>query len=80
MKPGDCYLDDYYEPETVVLKVTEIGPVLIEDIFHYKYRVVYSSDSDRMRKDDIVSRSIDDEDLIPVAMITIDDKLMIIKL
>jgi hypothetical protein len=80
MKPGECYMDEYYEPETVVLKVTEIEPVLIEDIFHYKYRVVYSSDPDRMRKDDIVSRSIDDEDLIPVAMMTIDNKLMIIKL
>lgn len=80
MKLEDYFMDEYYEPETVVLKVTEIEPVLIEDIFHYKCRVVYSSDPDRMRKDDIVSRSIDDEDLIPVAMITIDDKLMIIKL
>ena len=80
MKPGDYYLDDYYEPETVVVKVTEIEPVLIEDASRYKCKVVYSSDPGRMRKDDIVSRSIDDDDLIPVAMITIDDKLMIIKL
>ena len=79
MKPGDCYLDDYYEPETVVVKVTQIETV-IEDASRYKCRVVYSSDPGRMRKDDIVSRSIDDDDLIPVAMITIDDKLMIIKL
>ena len=79
MKPGDYYIDDYYEPETVVVKVTQIETV-IEDASRYKCRVVYSSDPGRMRKDDIVSRSIDDEDLIPVAMITIDDKLMIIKL
>ena len=79
MKPGDCYIDDYYEPETVVVKVTQIETV-IEDASRYKCRVVYSSDPGRMRKDDIVSRSIDDDDLIPVAMITIDDKLMIIKL
>ena len=79
MKPGDCYIDNYYEPETIVVKVTQIETV-IEDASRYKCRVVYSSDPGRMRKDDIVSRSIDDEDLIPVAMITIDDKLMIIKL
>ena len=79
MKPGDCYIDDYYEPETVVVKVTQIETV-IEDASRYKCKVVYSSDPGRMRKDDIVSRSIDDDDLIPVAMITIDDKLMIIKL
>ena len=79
MKPGEYYLDNYYEPETVVVKVTQIETV-IEDASRYKCRVVYSSDPGRMRKDDIVSRSIDDEDLIPVAMITIDDKLMIIKL
>lgn len=79
MKPGECYIDDYYEPETVVVKVTQIETV-IEDASRYKCKVVYSSDPGRMRKDDIVSRSIDDDDLIPVAMITIDDKLMIIKL
>jgi len=79
MKPGECYIDDYYEPETVVVKVTQIETV-IEDASRYKCKVVYSSDPGRMRKDDIVSRSIDDEDLIPVAMITIDNKLMIIKL
>ena len=79
MKPGDYFMDEYYEPETVVVKVTQIETV-IEDAPHYKCKVVYSSDPGRMRKDDIVSRSIDDDDLIPVAMITIDDKLMIIKL
>ena len=79
MKPGECYIDDYYEPETVVVKVTQIETV-IEDASRYKCKVVYSSDPGRMRKDDIVSRSIDDDDLIPVAMITIDNKLMIIKL
>ena len=79
MKPGECYMDTYYEPETVVVKVTQIETV-IEDASRYKCKVVYSSDPGRMRKDDIVSRSIDDDDLIPVAMITIDDKLMIIKL
>jgi hypothetical protein len=79
MKPGECYMDEYYEPETVVVKVTQIQTI-IEDASRYKCKVVYSSDPDRMKKDDIVSRSIDDEDLIPVAMITIDDKLMIIKL
>jgi hypothetical protein len=42
--------------------------------------VVYTSDPHRMRMNEIVSRTSDDEDLIPVAMITIDDKLMIIKL
>ena len=76
MKPGDCYLDDYYEPETVVLKVTEIK----DDPGGYKCRVVYTSDSNRLEMGETVSRWAIDHQLIPVAMITIDDKLMIIKL
>ncbi len=75
MKPGDCYIDDYYEPETVVLRVTDQ-----ESADGYACTVVYSSDPYRMRIGEKVSRYIDDEELIPVAMITIDDKLMIIKL
>jgi hypothetical protein len=76
MKPGDCYLDDYYEPDTVVLKVTEIK----DDPGGYKCRVVYTTDSNRMEMGEVVSRWLIDDQLIPVAMITIDDKLMIIKL
>ena len=75
MKPGDCYIDDYYEPDTVVLKVSDlIGPD------GHECTIVYTSDPDVMSIGYNVARSIDDEDLIPVAMITIDDKLMIIKL
>jgi hypothetical protein len=75
MKPGDCYIDDYYEPDTIVVQVTDQ-----ESADGFTCTVVYSSDPDRMRIGEKVSRYSDDEDLIPVAMITIDDKLMIIKL
>jgi hypothetical protein len=75
MKPGDYYIDNYYEPETIVLKVTDLM-----DADGYECTVVYSSDPDRMGMNYIATRYSDDEDLIPVAMITIDDKLMIIKL
>ncbi len=76
MKPGEYYIDEYFEPETVVLKVTTI-----EDTpGGYKCRVVYTSDPNRMEMGEVVSRWSIDNDLIPVTMVTIDDKLMIIKL
>ena len=75
MKPGDCYIDDYYEPDTIVLKVTDVM-----EADGYECTVVYTSDPDRMRKGARATRYSDDDELIPVAMITIDNKLMIIKL
>ncbi len=75
MKPGDCYIDEYYEPDTIVVRVTDQ-----ESADGYTCTVVYSSDPYRMRIGEKVSRYSNDEDLIPVAMITIDNKLMIIKL
>jgi hypothetical protein len=75
MKQGDCYIDDYYEPETVVLRVTNLM-----DADGHECMVVYTSDPHRMRMNEIVSRTSDDEDLIPVAMITIDNKVILIKL
>ena len=75
MKPGDCFIDDYYEPDTVVLKVSDIIGV-----DRHKCKVVYSSDPDRMRIGEIVARASDDEELIPVAMITIDNKVILINL
>ena len=75
MKPGDCYIDDYFEPDIIVLKVSDlIGPD------GYYCTVVYTSDFDRMEIGQEVTRHSNDEELIPVAMITIDGKLMIIKL
>jgi hypothetical protein len=75
MKPGDCYIDDYYEPDTVVLKVSDLMGA-----DGYECTVVYTSDPDRMRKGAMVTRTSDDEELIPVAMITIDNKVILIKL
>jgi len=75
MKPGDCFIDDYYEPETVVLKVTDQ-----DTADGYTCRVVYSSDPHRMDMGQTVSRWLPDEDLIPVAMITIDNKVILINL
>ena len=75
MKPGDCYIDDYYEPDTVVVRVTDQ-----DTADGYKCIVVYSSDPDRMRIGEIVARTSDDEELIPVAMITIDNKVILINL
>ena len=75
MKPGDCYIDDYYEPDTVVLKVSDLMGA-----DGYECKVVYTSDPDRMRKGAMVTRTSDDEELIPVAMITIDNKVILINL
>jgi hypothetical protein len=75
MKPGDCYIDEHFEPDTVVLKITDQ-----DTADGYICTVVYTSDPHLMRKGAMVTRYSDDEELIPVAMITIDDKLMIIKL
>jgi len=75
MKPGDCYIDDYYEPDTIVVRVTDQ-----ESADGYACTVVYSSDPDRMWIGEKVSRYSDDEDLIPVAMITIDNKVILINL
>lgn len=75
MKPGDYYIDEYFEPDTIVLKVSDLqGPD------GYYCTVVYTSDFDRMEKGQTVTRYSNDEELIPVAMITIDNKLIIIKL
>ena len=75
MKLGDCYIDKHYEPDTVVLKVT-----IIKDAPSYKCKVVYTSDPHRLEMGETVTRLSIDNELIPVAMITIDNKLMIIKL
>jgi hypothetical protein len=75
MKLGDYYIDDYYEPDTVVLKVSDII-----EVNRHKCTVVYSSDPDRMSIGEIVVRTSDDEELIPVAMITIDNKVILINL
>jgi hypothetical protein len=75
MKPGDYYIDNYFEPETVVLRVTDIM-----EADGHECIVVYTSDPTRMHKDYIVARHSNDEDLIPVAMITIDNKVILINL
>jgi hypothetical protein len=75
MKPGDYYIDDYYEPETIVIQVTDVRDADGNDCI-----VVYTSDPNRIPKGSLVSRTLDDEDLIPVAMITIDNKVILINL
>jgi hypothetical protein len=85
MKPGDCYIDDYYEPETVVIQIIEY-PVVIKVVEYpnsgdgFQGKVVYTSNPDIISKDITVRGHDYDKGLIPVAMITIDNKLMIIKL
>lgn len=76
MKPGDCFVDTYYEPDTIVLKVSSksMGPD------GYACTVIYTSVPNRMEKGQTVTRYSDDEELIPIAMITIDDKVILIKL
>ena len=75
MKPGDCYIDNYFEPDTVVLKVSDLMGA-----DGYECTVVYTSDPHLMRKGAMVTRWSNDEELIPVAMITIDNKVILIKL
>jgi len=76
MKRGDCYIDEHFEPDTVVLKITD------QDYTADGYicTVVYTSDPHLMRKGAMVTRYSDDEELIPVAMITIDNKVILINL
>jgi hypothetical protein len=75
MKPGDCFIDDYYEPDTIVVRVTDTIEVDTHECI-----VVYTSDPYRLRLGEIVARTSDDEELIPVAMITIDNKVILINL
>ena len=75
MKPGDCFIDEHFEPDTVVLRLSDR---LLAD--GYECTVVYTSDPHLMGLGVTLTRWSNDEELIPVAMITIDDKLMIIKL
>lgn len=75
MKPGDCYIDDYYEPDTIVLKVGDLtGPD------GYECTVVYTSDPHRIEIGETVTRWSNDEELIPVVMLKIDGKVIPIKL
>ena len=76
MKPGDCYIDDYYEPETVVIQVVEYP----NSGNNFTGNVIYTSNPDILPRDITVKGYNYDKGLIPVAMITIDNKLMIIKL
>jgi hypothetical protein len=75
MKPGDCYLDAYYEPDTIVLQVTNVC-----NADGHECIVVYTSDPYRLRLGEKVSRYSNDDELIPVAMITIDNKVILINL
>jgi hypothetical protein len=75
MKPGECYIDDYYEPDTIVLQLTNVS-----NDYSHECIVVYSSDPGRMEIGAKVSRYLNDEELIPVAMITIDNKVILINL
>lgn len=85
MKPGEYYMDAYYEPETVVIQIIEY-PVVIKVVEYpnsgdgFKGKVIYTSNPHIMARDITVRGHDYDQGLIPVAMITIDDKLMIIKL
>ena len=79
MKQGDCFIDDYYEPDTIVVQVTNVNNA-VSNADGHECTVVYSSDPHRMRIGEKVSRYSDDEDLIPVAMITIDNKVILINL
>ena len=76
MKRGEYYLDTYYEPETIVIHIIET----LYDGDSFKGNVIYTSDPDRIGMSTVMTGYSDDPELIPVAMITIDDKLMIIKL
>ncbi len=77
MKPGDYYIDEYYEPEETVMM-----QIIHEHLYSgcYKAKVIYTSDPDRVPKDSLETVWSNDKHLVPAAMITIDDKLMIIKL
>ena len=85
MKRGEYYLDTYYEPETIVIHIIEY-PVVIKVVEYpnsgdgFKGKVIYTSNPHIMARDITVRGHDYDQGLIPVAMITIDDKLMIIKL
>jgi hypothetical protein len=76
MKPGDCFIDDYYEPETVVIQIIEY----LNNGDGFKGKVVYTSNPDIISKDITVKGYNYDKGLIPVAMITIDDKVILINL
>ena len=75
MKPGDYYMDEHFEPYTVILRVSDlIGPD------GHECTIVYTSNSYRMRLGEKVTRWSNDEELIPVVMLKIDGKVIPIKL
>ena len=81
MKPGACYMDTYYEPETVVIQVVEYpNSGYPNSGNNFTGNVIYTSNPDILPRDITVKGYNYDKGLIPVAMITIDNKLMIIKL
>jgi hypothetical protein len=81
MKSGDCYIDEYYEPETIVIQIIEYPVVIYPNSGDgFTGKVIYTSNPHIMSRDITVRGHDYDQGLIPVAMITIDDKLMIIKL
>jgi hypothetical protein len=85
MKVGDCYIDEYYEPETVVIQIIEY-PVVIQVVEYtnsgdgFKGKVIYTSNPHIMSSGITVRGHDYDKGLIPVAMITIDNKVILIKL
>jgi hypothetical protein len=76
MKVGDCYIDDYYEPETVVIQVVEYP----NSRNNFTGKVIYTSNPDIIPRDITVKGYNYDKGLIPVAMITIDNKVILINL
>jgi hypothetical protein len=85
MKLGDCYIDEYYEPETVVIQIIEY-PVVIQVVEYpnsgdgFKGKVIYTSNPHIISRDITVRGHDYDKGLIPVAMITIDNKVILINL
>ena len=81
MKPGDCYIDEYYEPETIVIQIIEYPVVIYPNNGDgFQGKVIYTSNPHIMARDITVRGHDYDQGLIPVAMMTIDNKVILINL
>lgn len=77
MKPGDCFIDTYYEPGIVAIEVISKQPY---SNHAYNCIVVYTYSPKRTSLGAIVTRKDDDEELVPATLVHIDDKVIPIKL
>ena len=76
MKVGDCYIDTHYEPQVVILQVTNLMSTAAETGGNCVF--IYAS-SGPISSDHPVYRSTEDSELVAVTVMYIDNQLIYIE-